>query len=734
MPFSDDFSGGLGNVTITRWRSMQPDNPPDPGHVVGASDIGGDLNSLTAQYPPNDVFRSGTKLYVGAGMQNYGDTSLRFKNRVDFTNLASAPVVIELDVLIKAGDPLQGWTHLYLTDSPMHSPSMTGENSNGPIPYGGCDIRLNYGRSYDGGFWPSPEVFVYAAGVEQSPVPGGFNFDHSVHFPTSGTTLQHLVMTWTHLTSTTANLTITSDGSAWYDFDISWPASCRVPMWVHIGAHNHASRKYSPYNDSYNAVFGGISYANSMAALSTYKAPDGTTSHSPASEATGVDIGWTPPTSTLTITGVPSGVTQAKLLVSYHVDPVSNAGPFTLTHSLNGNTTRSFTLVHNTSSSGNPGYGDSGSGSAVAPITVADLVSGSNTITVNITGNSSGYAAQVANVAILVEAAATVLAPPVIASSNTLYAPTVTRGAVTLSAPVIASANTLYLPTVTRGAVTVAAPVIATTTTLNAPAVVPGVVAVAPPAIGSTTVLYPPVVSSGGTNVAPPAISSSNTLYAPTVVPGTTTVTAPLIPAATVLYAPAATPGATTISPPAIASTTASYPPSISTGGTTITLPAVVPAGVVYAPAVNVGPVIVAPPGITSSTVLYPPTIVEAGSIGPPTIASANVVHPPTVAVGPVSVIAPAIPSAVVLYAPTIRAVIVITAPAIPSGTVLHPPAITSGRAEAGLPFIASATILYALIITGGITRPTPGTTVVEWTTATTEIEWTPATVLDWSS
>lgn len=382
MAFSENFSAGLGHWTISRWRSYMADEPGDPGHTLSASDVSGTLDGRTNVFPPSDVFiGSANALFVGAGSQNYGDSVLRCDTKIDLSGTRT----ITLQVFVPANNKLQGWPYLYVTDAPLTAPSMTSENSAGPTPRYGFVVRFNASQNFNGSaFMPAPEVLTYDNYVESAIITD----------PSHAPTISAVAMTTAVLTITHSHLTITAGGATW--FDANWTLnSALVDGWVYLGSHNHASRKYSPFNDSYNSIFGPISWDGAnYPAQTTYKAPDAAVVHTPPSEPQGYDVGYNTPV-TLTIPGVPSGVSAARLLLSAKCDALTNPrNGFQVVYSLNGNANVTVPF---------PSYTDSGSLLLSTPVDVTKLVAGSNTVAINITGNPGGWAANVGNVQLLVE-------------------------------------------------------------------------------------------------------------------------------------------------------------------------------------------------------------------------------------------------------------------------------------------------------------------------------------------
>jgi hypothetical protein len=417
--FADNFANGLRSWTIARWRSqVSQAGPPDqatvnPGYVPPSSNDDGHYDGVLGTHttptgagilPPYDIFvGSNNYLYVGGGSQNYGDTFLRCAQKLDMTG--SGPWVIRLGFIpnpngIDAGGRgLLGWSTVYATDKAQPSPSMNLENSFGPVPRYGFAVRLDDNSAYDGSaYHPSPTVLTYNEYVESADIN---DLPHAI-FDLPTTTPVEVVMTFTR-----AQLNITADGETW--FSQPWTLSpALTSAWLYLGAHNHASRKYSPYNDSRSAVFTHFEFDGpTITPQYSYPVADSLVPTTGKGEAIGdpvnnpaivpgVNVGWTSPTGPLVIPGVPANVSSAKLLMStrWTADFPSSAA-YRVRYSLNGNATHDEATDY-----------ISGSGTFAYNFNVnpAELVIGDNTVSIQLVGQVGGFGPIVGNISLLVEA------------------------------------------------------------------------------------------------------------------------------------------------------------------------------------------------------------------------------------------------------------------------------------------------------------------------------------------
>jgi hypothetical protein len=173
-----------------------------------------------------------------------------------------------------------------------------------------------------------------------------------------------------------------------------------------------------------------------------------------------------------------------------------------------------------------------------------------------------------------------------IASTTTVYEPTITPGAVSVSLPVIAATTTVYEPAI-AAKFALALDNIAATTAVNGPTVTPGSVSILPPLIAATTTVYQPGIHAGGLFIDVETIGPNTTVYEPTLTPGPVSVALDVIDAATTVYEPDIATGATTIALDAIAATTQVYQPDVYNTLQQLNLPVIAPTTQVYGPVVG---------------------------------------------------------------------------------------------------------------------------------------------------
>lgn len=128
-----------------------------------------------------------------------------------------------------------------------------------------------------------------------------------------------------------------------------------------------------------------------------------------------------------------------------------------------------------------------------------------------------------------------ILAVAFIASTNALYAPTVTLGTVTLSPPLINSSNTVSVPVLTPGAVTLSPPQIASTNSVYTGQLN---LTMALGFIATSNVVSPPTLTLGVYTLQMPVIAAANVLYTPNITLGGVTLTNPFLASTNQLFAP----------------------------------------------------------------------------------------------------------------------------------------------------------------------------------------------------
>ena len=403
--------------TVARWRSQGsqtgPPNQPDinPGYVPPSRNDDGHYDGVLGSHttptgkgilPPYDIFvGSNNWLFVGGGSQNYGDTFLRCAQRMDLTG--SGPWTMRLGFVPNYNPDNNGWSTLYITDQPHPSPSMTSENSHGPIPQYGFAIRLDAAQYFDGTTkHPAPVTLTYNNYTESSEVT-----DNAHGLPDVPTNVSVDVV----ITFTRSHVHMTMNGETWYDLD--WTLDTTLTSgWVYLGAHNHATLKYAPHSDSRNAVFSYISWDGpTLTPQYSYAVPDALVPTTGAGEGiadpangvpvpAGINVGWYSPTGALTIPNVPANVNSAKLLLSSKWTPgyPDDGTSYFVRYSLNGHATHDIQTAWK-SASGNFAY--------CSNIDPTELVTGDNTISITLIGQSGSFSPSVGNISLLVESFST---------------------------------------------------------------------------------------------------------------------------------------------------------------------------------------------------------------------------------------------------------------------------------------------------------------------------------------
>ena len=181
------------------------------------------------------------------------------------------------------------------------------------------------------------------------------------------------------------------------------------------------------------------------------------------------------------------------------------------------------------------------------------------------------------------------VSPPLLTSSQALYAPSVGRGPVVLSAPLLSSGGVLYAASVGRGSVSVSVPLLVNTQTLYAPAVTSVGAALSAPLLTNTSTMHAPEVGRGAVTLSAPLLVNTSQVFAPVVGSGTVSIGVPLLANASVMHAPSVQAGAVALSAPLLVSTGAVYAPSVSAGAVQLMPPLLANTQIFYAPSVSEG-------------------------------------------------------------------------------------------------------------------------------------------------
>ena len=400
--FEDDFSSGLGNWTIAHARTAAPPENNDAEHV----NPGDWANTTTGTVlPPNDVvYNMGgdEMLRIMAGSQNYGDTLLRCARQFDFTGGSG---VIEADLIIPPQNFLHGWVEIHVHNRPYAWTASFADNSEGPRAEHGFTLKLNYVQFYvSGAFYPGVRLTWWEDYLESAVDSTG-----GIVFSTSSLVTARFEFDATDFTS--------------YINDVAWCAGTwdlptelfDNPAWVYIGVHNHASLKYGPEKASNNSYWGGFRFDGPavLPVLTACKVADATETHNiPAEGGVGMDIGFSTPTSALTIPAVPAAEAATLLFVGYVSAIANDVDDLEVYYRLNATTWHQVTIPNfqpgDMENATTHTIGGSGVFSISETVDVAELVVGANTVQFRIettgAGTPSGLTPYVSNIQLLVEA------------------------------------------------------------------------------------------------------------------------------------------------------------------------------------------------------------------------------------------------------------------------------------------------------------------------------------------
>ena len=345
--------------------------------------------SLDNVEPPNDIAIVSSQVWLGCGSQNYGDTTIRCNQPMEFASGGT----IEVDVWVPPfGEGLRGWPHLTVTADPYTCPSAKSDNSGGPTARYGFEVRFNHGSGvWEGGFRPAPQTVVWDEYAETLDTDGG------IGRPINST--PH-VMTHVRIEFDHSHIDIYADDALWYAHDWTLPTEL-TSGWIYLASHNHATIKYGFGANNYS-IYDNLRFSGTVLPLRRcWKVPDPVTpitvSDPDSVGLDGVDIGWYMPV-TVTILSVPAGVTSARLLCTTGAFGGFVDGSTTLTYSLNGNTAHANTYPEWNGTT----LTNTGVSLWSIPVTLSELVTGSNTVSFT-HSTISGPTPYLSNVQLLTE-------------------------------------------------------------------------------------------------------------------------------------------------------------------------------------------------------------------------------------------------------------------------------------------------------------------------------------------
>jgi hypothetical protein len=334
--------------------------------------------------PPGDVRVEGGRLLLDVGSQNYGDSSLRLAQQMDF---AGRTTTLSFDTVLWRGSDwgLFGWNTVVLTDGPYTAPGYPDDNSDGPVPQDGVAIHFNLTCG-------QPVVRLFAGGVQTMNDSHAHTYGDCTGQPTTAPGQLNRV---TVAVSQSGIRICVSDAGATAPKQC-WDYAMRLPFsrsFVSFGGHNHASIKYG-FGPSWQAVYDNITFDGPVVPPARV---------SEVADGPGRDVGHPLPASGGTSLVLPNvdltGASTARLLLNARVDSITNRDwrSFRLVYRLNGGTPHEvpFTLRPN---------GDMSAGNLFSiPISLNELQPGANTLQLNGVGFYGGYQPYVANIDLVVQ-------------------------------------------------------------------------------------------------------------------------------------------------------------------------------------------------------------------------------------------------------------------------------------------------------------------------------------------
>lgn len=274
-----------------------------------------------------------------------------------------------------------------------------------------------------------------------------------------------------------------------------------------------------------------------------------------------------------------------------------------------------------------------------------------------------------------------VLTPPLLANSQTFYAPAVTRGAVTVAPGLLTNSQSFFAPTVGRGTVSLLPGLLSNTQTFYAPTVGRGAVTLAPALFTNAQTFYGPTVVRGAVVLTPGLLTNTSDFYAPVVSAGGSVVQPPLLSNAQTFYSPAIAVGAVTISPSLLTNANTFYSPVVS-GGAVVQPPLVENQQMFFAPAVTAGEVELLPPLLANEAIFFGPVVGSGAMLSPPLIEKTSTFYAPTVIRGAVVVSPGLLTNASAIFGPSVITDQVLLAPYFENASTIYPPIVVDHAIE----------------------------------------------------
>jgi hypothetical protein len=365
VAFAEAFDGDLSRWSIARWRQ---EGSGDPGYVGPAETVCGVADAL----PPFDVAVCDGHLEVSNASQNYGDLYLRAAQQFDVSGRTGT---LTFD-MTTVGTSLEGYPVLLFTDGPYSAPSYDADNASGPGPESGLLVQFDAQCVYDGQWVLAPQVRVWSNHVMTTVTTAG-----SECAPTSASpaTLDHV-----EVRVSTTSIEISINGSLWFAADVGVPAR----SFVHLGVHNHATRKYNAHRAAWTTRFDNIVFDGPLLPVRVIEVADPLTS-----DGDGINVAYPLPTPELLLEIVPADAASAVLSLSMQANRGDDFATSTLNYRLNGGDWHSLGVQDaDARPAGSSTY------TWQIPVDVSELVAGANTLELDKTGFEGGWPAAVGNI------------------------------------------------------------------------------------------------------------------------------------------------------------------------------------------------------------------------------------------------------------------------------------------------------------------------------------------------
>ncbi|MET0143815.1 MAG: hypothetical protein ABW328_03390 [Ilumatobacteraceae bacterium] len=416
MAFCEDFEGARNTVgnrngdlsvadfSVSRWSSALSSSP---GHVERAAIPSCRAGVSATPLPPGDVLTCDPSTSIGShygliatAEQNYGDTSARINQPFD---IAGRTGTIRFDTNLSLAVGVLGWQTLIFTPEPSSAPSYLADNSGGATPERGLALHFNWQCVTNGQFNPSVQVRTYDRHRETLLTDDGGSCTAPISVASGRLNRVEVRLSTSHIEVWISDAS--SDGVRFGALKrvFSSPLSLGFTRGnLYVGVHNHATVKYAGLA-SWTTLWDNVAFdgpalpAQRVSQVADAAVPSGS----------GVDnayaLGNGIPTTALELPGVStSGATSGHLVFDLMADTISNANfaDWRVRYRLNGGAWHDIALSPDQVATAS---GRGGAFGFTAPVSLAELRSGTNSLELSGTGFFLGYQPYVGNIDLVLE-------------------------------------------------------------------------------------------------------------------------------------------------------------------------------------------------------------------------------------------------------------------------------------------------------------------------------------------